>query len=168
MSVWLTEKEFRQSGAQSTGVTLNVAFLRDIKDDNPSILSQTSHLCGEFSEGRVSPRQAVENLVQYRDALETYFALEEFYGYFKNAPVSNPVISTRANELRSEHERLFLILNRVVDLAEQIMYHECPSNTTLNEVSELFRNFAEQFQSHEQNEMELMMRLCNEELGVGD
>ena len=33
MSTWLSEKEFRQSGAESAGVTINVAFLQEIKSD---------------------------------------------------------------------------------------------------------------------------------------
>jgi hypothetical protein len=168
MSVWLTEKEYRQAGAQSAGLTLNVAFLRDIKQDNRSILCQTDALCQALSSRTTTPRQAVDQLTRYRDAMETCFALEEFYGYFKNAAVSNPAVSKRANDLRHEHEQLFMNLNQIVDLAEQIMYHECSSETTLREVRDAFRHFASQLQAHEQSEMELMMRMCNEELGVGD
>ena len=33
MTTWLTEKEYRQSGALSVGMTINVAFLEEIKSD---------------------------------------------------------------------------------------------------------------------------------------
>ncbi len=168
MSVWLTEKEFQPTEAQSAGLTLNVAFLRDIKQDNRSILCQTDALCRALDSRRTTARQAVDKLTRYRDAVETCFALEEFYGYFQNAAVSNPAVSIRANDLCHEHEQLFLTLNQIVDLAEQIVYRECSPDITLREVHDSFRHFADQLHTHEQHEMELMMRMCNEELGVGD
>ena len=167
MSTWLTEKEFRQSGADATGVTLNVAFFQEIKQDNLPVRQQTSRLCRMFAGG-VSPRSALDSLLDFQEDLETYFALEEFYGYFHNASIHNPVISTLAVGLKSEHESLFLQLANVIDLAEQIVYQECGPNTSITEVAELFDTFANRFDSHEQQEMDLMMRLCNEELGVAD
>ena len=118
MGLWLTEREFRQGGAESTGVTLNVAFLRDIKQDTPSLQTQSSVIQLSLDGGSISPRQTVDLLTQYRDDLETYFALEEFYGYFSNAAETNPTISSQAAKLRTEHVELFLNLNQVIELAE--------------------------------------------------
>jgi hypothetical protein len=168
MSVWLTEREFRRSGAAACGVTINVPFLREIKQDNLPVRQQTQKLTRRLIDGKLNSREAVELLSQYRDGLETYFSLEEFYGYFKNAAATHPTISMHARELSAEHESLFLQLNSLIDLAEQIVYHECDQRTTLKEVADSFADFADQFESHEQREMELMMRLCNEDFGVGD
>ena len=33
MSTWISETEFRQSGAAAAGITINVAFLQEIKTD---------------------------------------------------------------------------------------------------------------------------------------
>ena len=169
MSTWLTESEFRQSGARATGVTINVAFLQEIKQDNvklTAILKDTVELLS--SEEKVEPKAAVDQLVALQDVLETHFALEEFYGYFQNALVTNPAISPRAEVIRDEHQVLFLQLNQIVDLSEQILYHECSPETTIHQVVAEFEKFHQALEKHEESENDLMMRLCNEELGVGD
>ena len=179
MSTWLSEKEFRQSGAESAGVTINVAFLQEIKSDFGfrDLLNDVYHqlkpdmptaVFDDESGGRVSPRVAAEMLGELRDGLETYFALEEFYGYFQQAAVQNPCVSQKASDLQSEHETLFLKLNQIVELAQQIVYREAGPETTLDDVAEELESFCIQLAHHEQAEMDLMMRLCNEDLGVGD
>ena len=167
MSVWLTEKEFRQGAAQANGITINVAFLREIKEDHLPVREQTARIQGLLQQG-ITPREAVELLSDYRDAIETYFALEKCFGYFKNARVNNPLIGNRADELQEEHEKLFYDLNELIELTNQILYRECGPDLSLAEISDLFESFARRFEVHEHNEMELMMRLCNEEIGVGD
>lgn len=179
MSTWLSEKEFRQSGAESAGVTINVAFLQEIKSDfgfrdllNDAYRQlKPGSQAGDFGDesgGRVSPRVAAELLEDLRDGLETYFALEEFYGYFQQAAVQNPCVSQKAIGLQSEHETLFLKLNQIVELTQQIVYHEAGPETTLDHVAEELESFCIQLAQHEQAEMDLMMRLCNEDFGVGD
>lgn len=165
MSIFLSEQEYRLSGAASVGVTLNQAFLREIKDDHLELrhLIQVARRKVASAE---SPRDLLEPLQVLCDDLETYFALEEFYGYFSQAAVSNPWISSAAEGLRSEHERLFTRLVRIIDRLEAIVYRE--TDDTLDVVQDAFERFACDFESHEQAEMDLMMRLCNEELGVGD
>ncbi len=179
MSTWLSEKEFRQSGAESAGVTINVAFLQEIKSDFGfrDLLNKvfrklktgsgdgTGH---DASGGRVSPRVAAEMLEELRDGLETYFALEEFYGYFQQAAVLNPCVNQQAFRLQSEHEALFVKLNQIVEMTLQIVYHESGPETTLEQVAEELESFCIELSRHEQAEMDLMMRLCNEDFGVGD
>jgi hypothetical protein len=168
MSTWLTEAEFRQSGARATGVTINVAFLKEIKEDNIHLTSTLQETLDHFSSvEKVDPKSAVDQLVELQDALETHFAMEEFYGYFQNALLTNPSISPRAEKTRNEHQDLFLQLNRLVDRAEQVLYHECSPPITIHDVIGEFRTFHQALEKHEAAERELMMRLCNEELGVG-
>jgi hypothetical protein len=170
MAVWLSETEFRQSGAKQTGVTLNVAFLHEIKEDALDLRQRLLKLRDDFTAnlGHLRPRAVVECLYQLRDDLETYFALEECYGYFEHAAVTNPAISRVAGQLRDEHERLYLLLNKAIDMGEAVVYHERESVATLYAVIRSFDTFARQFEKHEQREMDLMLRLCNEEIGVGD
>lgn len=178
MSTWLSEKEFRQSGAESAGVTINVAFLQEIKADfafrdllndvffklNPD--HRQSKL--DSTDERISPRVAADLLGELRDGLETYFALEEFYGYFQQSAVQNPFVSQKAQGLQSEHETLFLMLNEIVESAEKIVYRETGPELTLGHVAQSLEVFCVRLAQHEQAEMDLMMRLCNEDLGVGD
>jgi hypothetical protein len=117
---------------------------------------------------RISPRVAAEMLGELRDGLETYFALEEFYGYFEQSAVQNPCVSQKALGLQSEHEALFLKLNQIVEMVQQIVYHEAGPEITMDRVAEELESFCIQLAHHEQSEMDLMMRLCNEDFGVGD
>lgn len=172
MSTWLSEKEYLQSGAESAGVTINVAFLNDIKEDFGfrSLLNKAYlRLRPETpSQDPVSAQVAAEILSDLRDALETYFALEEFYGYFGLSTPDNPQVSQEAAKLKSGHETLFLELCDVVELAHQIVYRESAPEVTLNQIGQQFERFCINLAHHEQSEMDLMMRLCNEEIGVGD
>lgn len=171
MSVWLSEKEFRQSGAVSLGVTINVAFLNEIKNDFGfrSVLNDVYHqLKPDDPEKIASPRVAVELLNALRDEMETYFALEEFYGYFKQSAIRNPCVNQKATELQSEHQTLYLSLSELIETTEQIAYHEIGPETSIADIGNDFEKFCIALAHHEQSEMDLMMRLCNEDIGVGD
>ncbi|MEE2826859.1 MAG: hypothetical protein VYE64_09545 [Planctomycetota bacterium] len=167
MSVWLTETEFRQSGALDTGITINVAFLQEIKEENVELRQLIDSVATAFYlHPRLKPQAMRELLCRVREELETYFSLEEFLGYFNEAKISNPAISRCSSKLMSEHETLFLQFNDVIELVEQIVYRE--TAVTMEEVEQQFNQFRSALALHEQCEMELMMRLCNEDIGVGD
>ena len=183
MSIWFSETEFRQSGVLSLGVhmdvdreaaaadermTLNVAFMSEIKEDFDfrETLNNVYYRINE--KPALSARDAARDLANLRDQLETYFALEEFFGYFQQSAISNPGVSHQADVLRSDHESLFLQLSELVDLAEQIVYRECSKQITIGDLALQLDTFCEALADHEQEEMELMMRLHNEEFGVGD
>ncbi len=168
MSAWMSEQEFRQGGAEAVGVTINVAFLQEIKEEFEfrQLLNRVQQNMN--SEQPPKPREASEMLQGLRDELETYFTLEECYGYFQQAAVSNPSVSIKAADLQSQHERLFLQFNALVEMSEQIVYHECSSEISVANLASELDVFCKNLSDHEQNEMELMMRMCNEDIGVGD
>jgi iron-sulfur cluster repair protein YtfE (RIC family) len=168
MSVWMSERDFRQGGAAAIGVTINVPFLQEIKEDYEfrHLLAETRQKLKATEEP--TPRQAAEMLSTLRDELETYFALEEFYGYFQRSAETNPSVCQKAGQLRTEHETLFLQLNGLVEMIEQIVYHECSPKITVRDVADKFDEFCTALSQHEQCEMDLMMRMCNEDIGVGD
>ncbi len=178
MSTWMSEKEFRQSDAESAGVTINVAFLQEIKSDFEfrELLNRVYHRLSpdriDSADGPdsapVSPRKAAEMLSELRDELETYFALEEFYGYFHKSAIENPNVSQKATSLQREHESLFVQLSQIIERTEKIVYHEPGSESNLDNVALDLESFCIELAGHEQSEMDLMMRLCNEDFGVGD
>jgi hypothetical protein len=171
MSVWLSESEYRQSGATQTGLTINVAFLQEIKEDvrfQDLIESTRQHFVTAEAHVRNRPIDTARVLNELRDELETYFALEEFYGYFQNAEVVNPSVSHQADSLKKEHEELFLELSKLIDSVEQIVYRENSPDLTFATIARDFEHFITALHHHEQKEMELVMRLYNEEIGVGD
>lgn len=168
MTTWLTEKEYRQSGAIAVGMTINVAFLEEIKADFDfrSTLNKVYEQVNQRPDA--APPEIARWLIELRDQLETYFALEEFYGYFEQDEVTNIGVSRKVAKKTEEHETLFLQLSAVIDVAEQIVYHECSSDLTVDEVRRQFHRFCEALADHEQDEMELIMQMFNEDIGVGD
>ncbi len=150
-------------------LTLNVAFLTEIKEDNVQFNELIKSIANALGvEAKIQPRVLFELLSSLRDEIETYFALEEFYGYIDQAVLINPQVSQQIRSLRDEHESLFLELHGLVEEAERIVYQEVPQGRPLAEIIEGFFNFYQAFSHHEEKEMELAMRLANEEIGVGD
>ncbi|HMO13226.1 MAG TPA: hypothetical protein PKD64_01580 [Pirellulaceae bacterium] len=153
----------------STKVMLNAAFLSEIKEDNVQFKLLIASTADALRvDAVIRPRMFAELLSNLRDAIETYFALEEFYGYIEHSKAVNPQVSTRAQKLRDQHQTLYLELNGLIEETERLVYHEVPHGRSMPELIAGFFNFYEAFQSHEEEEMELVMRLSNEEIGVGD
>ena len=169
MSAWLTESEFRNSGAKSAGVTINVAFLKEIKTDFAfrDELNRVYHQLNQKSRSKLTPQQASDLLADLRDALETYFALEEFYGYFKASAIKNPSVNRKADDLQSAHESLYNEIDAIVEKSLQIVYHEVNESVTLDDLITDLDQFCVHLADHEAAEMDLMMRLWNEDIGVG-
>ena len=111
----------------SQGVlSVNAAFLQEIKDDNRELRGLLSAMDQAMSrEGREGYRMEVlcELLARIRDQIATHFSLEEAYGYFDDAKSATPHLSHRADILRSQHETLFSELCELVDAAEEMLYH---------------------------------------------
>ena len=172
MSVWLNETEYRESDAASIGLAVNVAFLQEIKEDNVEfreLVDQCrTHFAAVNGSERNHPVESARLLGLLRDEMKTYFALEEFFGYIENAEMKNPKLSREASGLTGEHEELFVELNSIVNSVEEVVYRECNADTAFDDAVEAFQWFMKKLQRHEDREMELMMRLHNEEIGVGD
>tara|TARA_B110000495_G_scaffold101346_1_gene87545 strand:- start:1378 stop:1917 length:540 start_codon:yes stop_codon:yes gene_type:complete len=179
MSTWISETEFRQSGAEAAGITINVPFLREIKTDYEfrellnNVYHEIMHGAGNrtirfASESGNFAQKVAERLSDLRDELETYFALEECYGYFQHSATQNPNVSRSASRLQQDHETLFLQLSEIIETTWQVVYRESSPQVEFQKIAESFDRFCENLAHHEQEEMELMMRLCNEDFGVGD
>jgi len=172
MSSWLTEQDFRDLREDMSvwpGLTLNVAFLHDIKQDSEKPEEIIGQLKGLLSQRTwVEPAPLVSLLGRLRDELETYFALEEFYGYFRTAKLIHPCVSTRAEDLQSQHEQIYLDVCELNELAESALYREATMEQTMPAIIAGFHSFVQSFQCHEQEEFELMMKLCNDDLGGGE
>ena len=150
-------------------LTINAAFLQEIKQDNVHFNQLLKSIATGLSDRpHVRPRVLAELLTRLRDELETHFALEEFYGYFDQAAMTNPEISRKAERLKDQHEALYVELNDLVEEAERLVYHETPAGRPVRQIVRGFHRFHERIDEHEAAEMELIMRLANEEIGVGD
>lgn len=151
-------------------VTINAAFLREIKEDHlelGQILREAQRIFETDVVPKLSARRMVEFLIELRDRFAMHFALEEAFGYFEDAIDVAPHLCQRSEELRREHEPLFLEISTLVDEAEQLLYHEAGAKSRLR-VGANFRVFFEHFQDHETREKELILQALDEDIGVGD
>lgn len=164
MSTWLSAAEYRASGAKQLGLALNRAFFQEIKEDHDLFRQMIDAVVAKWSNHAVAiNRVSVDEMLQLRDALESYFALEEFFGFLPTKRVLGTEIVQVALRMQEEHRELFLQLSDIIEVMEQHLYHE--RRSTSQEVSEKIQSFYARWCEHEQQEMTLMLRAHNEELG---
>jgi hypothetical protein len=164
---------FRQEGdmaiAQRT-VSINPAFLQEIKDDHHELRQLMHHTCAAL--GRSGPAETdyprlVEMFGKLRDQLAMHFSLEEAYGYYDDAINAAPHLSRRAEWLRAQHAALFGELCRLAESAEQLLYHEQPL-AAVARLGEDYRRFSTRFHEHESQECDLIQEAFNDDIGTGD
>ena len=105
-------------------VTINAAFLREIKEDNErlqALLEEVLGMCQTRPPALVRPRRFASLLAELLDQLAMHFALEGAYGYF-NDPVSvAPHLSEQADRLRRQHADLYVEMMQIAERAERIV-----------------------------------------------
>lgn len=151
-------------------VTVNAAFLQEIKDDAREfrqLLVQSADLLSPALVQHASVKRVVDVLSQLRDQLALHFTLEEAYGYFEDAIHAAPQLSEQAEHLRNQHQSLFVDYCRVVEAAEQLLYGERDDESRAL-LARLFRNFLADLQLHEAREQDLIVAAFNDDLGAGD
>ena len=161
--------EAEQFTDESHSLTLNAAFLTDIKHDTvkpEEVIREFQDLLSKRS--LPDPGLVVETLARLRDELQTCFALEEFYGYFDSAKISNSHVNVRATCLRSQHEEIFLDVRELVELAEGMLYQELSVEESMPAIVAGFQSLVQNFHCHEMEEHDLIMRLCNDDIGGSD
>ena len=111
-------------------VSINAAFLQEIKEDHHELRQLMHHASATLQRPawmRIEYDRLFDVFTKLRDQLAMHFSLEEAYGYFEDAITAAPHLNRRAEELRGEHLRLFSELCRLVERAEQLLYHEAPA-----------------------------------------
>ena len=91
-------------------LTVNAAFLQDLKDDNVhlrELLATVNDVLSHVSYRSIHAGAFAELLSRLRDQLATHFALEECFGYFDDAVEVAPRFSTQADILQAQHASLF-------------------------------------------------------------
>jgi hypothetical protein len=163
-------REVAMSIATLTGtVTVNAAFLAEIKEVNQelwSLLANLRHRC----QRPIAPGQCrllIDKLCTLRDQLALHFALEEAYGYFEDPVDVAPRLSRQADQLRGEHKGLYLDFCELVDRAERMLYDEQHAALALWMGPE-FLEFDARLRSHEERENELILAAYDDDIGVGD
>jgi hypothetical protein len=153
----------------TTTITINAAFLQEIKEDSQDFrgLLARAHELLSTPPIHIARKRLVDLLGELRDQLALHFALEEAYGYFEDAVAAEPRLSRLAESLRAEHSKLFLELCGLEETAERWLYHESTAHV-LRQIASGFHAFHEHFLDHEARENDLILEALAEEIGDWD
>lgn len=146
---------------------INAAFLQEIKEDNIELRQLFRNMHDLIGESPPSIRLWVEGLAALRDQLAFHFSLEESYGYLDDTIGAEPRLKATANDLKAEHEVLYLWIDDILEDAEKLLYHE-PNSLAAHKIAERFSTFRQRFDHHEQREEQLILQSLGEDIGVGD
>ncbi|NNE00371.1 MAG: hemerythrin domain-containing protein [Pirellulaceae bacterium] len=156
------------SAVTTRQLTVNAAFLQEIKDDN----QQLKQLWDKVTPMAERPETAlnhwpelVELFAELRDQLALHFSLEEAYGYFDEAVDIAPQLTSLAECLRGEHAVLF---SQIRDLADAATEANSEREEGLVPCIKAFKKFKKQFQSHEESELKLILQAMDDDIGGGD
>jgi hypothetical protein len=164
-------KETTKRGASTAPVTVNLAFMHEIKEASGELWALLDKLA-EFSSHpwliRDHPNHAVDLLTQLQDQLALYFSLEEHYGYFESPARVAPQFSGRAASLREEHRTIYLDICAIIDRAERLLDRRRLASLTRHIVVRTAA-FCAQLKAHEAREQDLLLHAIDGELGgAGD
>ena len=149
-------------------LTVNAAFLKDIKDDNRDLkilLDRIQPLAEHCQTAMNHWAELIELFAELRDQLALHFSLEEAYGYFDDAIVTAPQLSTIAESLRSQHSALF---ENIRDIADSSLEVSGDSTEQVTQFLQSFFRFRQSFEQHEEAELKLILTALDDDLGVGD
>jgi hypothetical protein len=154
----------------TTTVTVNAAFLQEIKEVNAelwSLLEEVRKACSDVQNLRENGRRAVDLLENLRDQLALHFSLEEAFGYFDDPVIVAPQLSVMASALRDEHRALYAQIRDFTDDVDE-RYRSGKLPSTAPAVVARFQEYYDHLQQHENRENELIQQAYGDDIGVGD
>jgi hypothetical protein len=104
-------------------LSVNAAFLKDIKDDNRDLKILLDRI-GPLAEHQQTATNHWAELIglfsDLCDQLALHFSLEEAFGYFDDAIMTAPQLSVSAELLRGQHSHMFVQIRGLADRALEI------------------------------------------------
>jgi hypothetical protein len=173
VAVWgngLTRSEDFVMALVTRTVSINAAFLQEIKDDHHELRQLLHHAAAMLNRPSWMPAeidQLYDLFEKLRDQLAMHFALEEAYGYFEDAVTVAPHLCRRAERLRAQHDELYSELCGLADRVEAIIYDKT-SEPAIGELAADFGRFCQRLQRHELEEREMILAALDDDLGAGD
>ena len=140
-------------------VTINVAFLLEIKEENTELdrlLSESRAAASKIAARGANWRQFLELLESLRDNVAMQFELEEAYGYFENPVFHTPDLGASTALLRDEHWVLYSELNTVIDHVKQRVYDEV-QDVTPQQIAWELTAFCDNLLYHDTQEYTLIL-----------
>lgn len=157
-----------QNHVQTRQLTVNAAFLKEIKDDNQHLKTLWDRIIPLAEHPEKASNHWIELvglLAELRDQLALHFSLEEAYGYFDDAVDAAPQLSTVAECLRSEHPKLYAHIRDLADGAAEIRRDH---SEKITDCVQDFQSFRQSFEVHEEAELKLILEALDDDIGVGD
>ena len=154
----------------TTTVTINAAFLEEIKEDDRRLRHLLTEARTAFAQRRFHRAwliRTVALLCDLRDQLALHFTLEESFGYFDEPVCAAPWLSDRADTLRAQHPDLFVQICEIVEVAERSLDPDARP-ARLDQLADRFDEFLAALEQHETDETELIFQAYNDDIGVGD
>lgn len=151
-------------------VTVNAAFLQEIKEDNVQLRRLLADANGLLAASPARPpttRRLASLLAELRDQLAMHFSLEEAYGYFEHPVSVAPHLSEQAESLRRQHDEFYKDICQLAETAENFSSGNGKSRE-LQQVTSRFLEFYGRLQDHEAKENDLIVQAYNVDIGVGD
>lgn len=149
-------------------LTVNAAFLKDIKDDNRHLKSLLEEIATVSGHPEVATNHWPEITRLYgelRDQLAFHFSLEEAYGYFDSAIDAEPHLSAQSESLRGDHPKLFAMIRDLADRASEISPER---KEKIVSVLKDYETFFVRFRKHEEAETLLILHALEDDIGDGD
>ena len=141
-------------------LTVNPAFLQEIKDSNPDLwdtVHQLRQTCECRQDAAVTARMLARLLDGLRDHLALQFSLEESYGYMEVADPASELTAEMATQTQAQHCSLYLRLSELAEQAEELQYRGVEP-IQLRKLVQSTLEFDSQLRQHEQIEHELIER----------
>ncbi|MEO1527153.1 MAG: hemerythrin domain-containing protein [Planctomycetota bacterium] len=164
----LTELDHSTHQTNAVRVTVNAAFLKEIKEDNRQLKALWDRLVPLLTYAATAENhweELIDGLAELRDQLAMHFSLEEAFGYFDEAIDIAPRMSMVAVSLRGEHSMLFATAR---DLADAVLEVDSDRIEAIEEFVARFNRFRRQFERHEEAELRLILSCFDDDLGEGD
>lgn len=149
-------------------LTVNAAFLRDIKEDNRHLKSLFEEIATVSGHPKVATNhwpEVTQLYAELRDQLAFHFSLEEAYGYFDSAIDAEPHLSVQAETLRGDHAKLFAMIR---DLADRASETSAEREEKVATILKDYERFFARFSKHEEAEILLILHALEDDLGDGD
>lgn len=151
-------------------VTVNAAFLQEIKDDDiylKTLMSKLLETCTMKTAVDIDSHELASFLEELRDQVAMHFSLEEAYGYF-DCPVSvSPRFSETAVMLRGQHSTLYEEIASLAEYAAEVVgtrSWQKQISRTKNILGRM-RDFHGQMSRHEAAEDEMLLESFNVDIG---
>lgn len=152
----------------TTTLTVNPAFLQEIKDSNPELwccVRKLREACEIYVASSVDPRQLVDLIAELREHLQLQFELEESFGFIECPGAVSHRLCELAEQAHGQHFRLFLQLSDLHEFADELQYRGC-SATEVSQLIQETLDFDEALQEHERCESELIDSAYFDQRGI--